>query len=86
MWTVFFVVDGGKWFIDVKNRPSDVGEGLQDDPTATLTMASSDFLQIFNGKLSMATAIKSGRLRVDGDIKAAMKLENVAKKLIMSKL
>lgn len=79
-------LDGGKWYVDMKNGAGSVGQGLRDDANATLTMTSSNFVKMFNGKLSSTTAFMTRRLVIDGDMMLAMKLEKIIKNLNKSKL
>jgi putative sterol carrier protein len=80
------VVDGGHWHVDLKNGSGSVGNGLRDDANATLSMKSANFIKIFNGKLSSTTAFMTGRLKIDGVMMMAMKLEKIIKNLNKSKL
>lgn len=80
------MTDGGSWFVDMKNGAGSVGEGAHDEPNATLTMTSTNFVKMFNGKLSSTTAYMTGRLKIEGDMMMAMKLEKIIKNLNKSKL
>lgn len=63
-----------------------MGQGQREDANATLTMTSANFVKIFQGKLSSTTAFMTGRLKIDGDMMSAMKLEKLIKNLQKSKL
>lgn len=59
-----------------------VGSGsLCGDPDVTLSMTDSDLVAMFQGELRPFSAYTSGRLKVQGDVKAAMKLEELIKQL-----
>lgn len=58
------------------------GEGsLCREPDVTLNMSDRDLLDMFQGELQPIAAFTSGRLKVQGDIKTAMKLEELIKLL-----
>lgn len=82
----FINADGGVWHVDLKNGSGSVGQGQREDANATLTMTSANFVKIFQGKLSSTTAFMTGRLKIDGDMMSAMKLEKLIKNLQKSKL
>lgn len=54
---------------------------LYREPDVTLSMSDSDLLAMFQDKLRPFAAYTSGRLKIQGDIKTAMKLEDVIKLL-----
>lgn len=59
-----------------------VGSGsLCRDPDVTLSMTDGDLVAMFQGALRPLSAYTSGRLKVQGDMKAAMKLEELVKLL-----
>lgn len=47
------------------------------EPDVTLSMSDHDLLAMFQGDLRPFAAYASGRLKVQGDIKTAMKLEEL---------
>lgn len=51
-----------------------VGDGYAD---ATITMTLDDFQDLVSGELSPTAAFMSGKLKVDGDMSAAMALSSV---------
>lgn len=55
-----------------------VGAGsLCREPDVTLSMSDSDLVAMLQGQLRPFAAYASGRLKVQGDIKTAMKLEEL---------
>ena len=59
-----------------------VGAGaLCREPDVTLSMSDSDLLAMFQGMLRPFAAYTSGRLKIQGDIKTAMKLDELIKLL-----
>lgn len=51
------------------------------EPDVTLSMSDNDLLDMFQGKLQPFAAYSSGRLKIQGDIMTAMKLEELIKLL-----
>jgi len=54
---------------------------LPREPDVSLCMSEQDLLAMFQGGLRPFAAYSSGRLRVQGDLNAAMKLETLIKRL-----
>ena len=68
----------GVWFADLKNAPGKVGQGSPPfDADAVLTMDSKHFFDMFTGKLKPASAFMTGKLKINGDLQKAMKLEKL---------
>lgn len=51
------------------------------EPDVTLSMSDNDLLAMFQGELQPFAAYSSGRLKIQGDIMTAMKLEELIKLL-----
>ena len=56
-----------------------ISEGSEENPNVTITMESSNFQQMFDGKLKGPMAVMSGKLKIKGDMSLAMKIENIIK-------
>lgn len=54
---------------------------LSREPDVTLSMSDKDLLAMFHGELGPFAAFTSGRLKVQGDMKTALKLEELIKLL-----
>ncbi|CAB3404754.1 unnamed protein product [Caenorhabditis bovis] len=67
--------------VDLKNGTGAIFEGASDKATVTMTMADSDFAPLFQGKLKPSAAFMAKKLKISGDLSAALKLENVLKKM-----
>ena len=50
---------------------------LYKEPDVTLSMSDHDLLALFQGHLRPFAAYTSGRLKIQGDIQTAMKLEEL---------
>jgi len=70
------------WFLDLKNGVGSCGKGkAPSTPDATLAMTDVNFHKLFTGKLKPAAAFMTGKLKVQGDLKKAMKLEKLMSSL-----
>ena len=68
---------GGEWFVRIADGCPEVGEGRVENADLTATAQTSDFLDIVNGRLRGEMAFLTGRLKVEGDITLALKLESL---------
>ena len=59
---------GGQWSITVKDGACAVTSGKADNPTCTLNIKDTDFLDMISGKLDPMKAFTSGKLTIDGDV------------------
>ena len=69
---------GEKWFVNVES--GEVGQGevpAGGEVLATLIMKGEDFHKMFAGQLQSATAYMSGKLKIKGNMQAAMKLDKL---------
>ena len=73
---VFDVTGAGTWKVDVQDSGVNVTEGDTDGAT-TLTIAEDDFTRLVAGELNPTTAFMTGKLKVKGDMGAAMKLQKL---------
>lgn len=60
------------WIVDLEAQ--DVRQGSADSPTATLTIADADLEALSRGQASAASLFQRGKLRIDGNVKAAREL------------
>ena len=74
--TVKFATDQGVVYIDGNQSPPSV---TNDDKAAdcTLKMDFSDFTDMIGGKLDGMTAFMTGKLKIEGDMGVAMKLQSI---------
>lgn len=64
---------GGTWVFRLKDAPS-VSEG--DGPAdCTVHLAESDFLDLLEGRTQLAALFFKSKLRIEGDISLALKLQ-----------
>jgi putative sterol carrier protein len=72
-----FEIDGaGTWKVDVQDGSVSVTEG-GGDADATISASEETFGQISSGDLNATTAYMTGKLKIKGDMGAAMKLQKL---------
>ncbi len=68
---------GGEWNVKVADGELSVAQGTAENPSIVLTMKAADFLDLIAGKLNGQTAFLTGKLKIQGDMTLAMKLQSV---------
>ena len=68
---------GGTWHAVIKDGACTVNEGTVANPTATLTLAASDWLGMIGGQLSGQMLFMSGKLKPKGDMGLLMRLPSL---------
>ncbi|NXG16745.1 STML1 protein, partial [Grallaria varia] len=80
---VNIALSSGTWstyFIDLSSGSGQVGRGmLKGIPDVTLEFSEKDLQDLFLGNLRPLSAYMSGRLKVKGDLRLALKLEELVK-------
>jgi putative sterol carrier protein len=72
-----FDIDGaGKWKVDVADGKVTVTEG-EGDADAVISASEETFRKIANGEQNPTSAYMTGKLKVKGDMGAAMKLQKL---------
>ena len=72
--------NGGMWCLDLRNGEGYVGKGKAPcDPDVRIRMKDTDFQSMYYGKLPPTNAYMNGKMVIEGDIKAAMRLEELIK-------
>jgi putative sterol carrier protein len=72
-----FDIDGaGRWKVDVRDGSVDVIEGAG-DADVTISASEETFDRITSGELNPTTAYMSGKIKIKGDMGAAMKLQKL---------
>lgn len=69
--------DGGAWNIAIANGDATVASGTAENPSITITMESSNFINLLQGKLNGQMAFMTGKLKIKGDMALALKLQSV---------
>jgi putative sterol carrier protein len=72
-----FDIDGeGQWLVDVRDGGVTVAEGTG-DADVTITTSSDTFAEIVAGQQNPTTAYMTGKLKIKGDMGAALKLQKL---------
>ena len=69
--------NGGAWSVDCTKPGGEVTPGQTDGAKCTVSANDADFLNIVNGKLNPQMAFMSGKLKIQGDMGLAMKLQQI---------
>jgi putative sterol carrier protein len=76
--TYLFDIEGaGKWTVSLDDGKVSVTEGETGDPDCTITSSKENFERIVAGDLNPTSAYMTGKLKVKGDMGAAMKLQKL---------
>lgn len=73
---VFDIEGAGVWKVDVTDAGVEVTEG-GGDADVTIHASEDTFRAIAEGKQNPTTAFMTGKLKIDGDMSAAMKLQKL---------
>jgi putative sterol carrier protein len=68
---------GGTWSVDCTHPGGKVQPGSAASPKCTVAAVDQDFLAIVNGRLNAQMAFMSGKLRIQGDMGLALKLQQI---------
>jgi putative sterol carrier protein len=72
-----FDIEGeGQWLVNVADGKIDVSQG-SGDADATITTSGETFQKIVAGEQNPTTAYMTGKLKIKGDMGAAMKLQKL---------
>ena len=73
---VFDVKDVGEWTVRVADGAVTVTEGAE-DADCTISASEETFTRIVNGEQNATTAYMTGKLKIAGDMGAALKLQKL---------
>ncbi len=69
--------DGGQWTLLVKDGTLSITAGTHADADMTMSMQASDWLDIANGEANSMALFMQGKIRVNGDMGIAMKMQTM---------
>ena len=73
---LFDIEGAGTWKVDVTDGTLAVAEGAG-DADVTITTSEENFLKLISGEQNPTTAYMTGKLKIKGDMGAAMKLQKL---------
>jgi putative sterol carrier protein len=73
---LFDIEGAGAWKVDVRDGSLAVTEGTGEADT-TITASEENFLKLIRGEQNPTTAYMQGKLKIKGDMGAAMKLQKL---------
>lgn len=69
--------NGGQYWVKVGNGQCTTGEGQADNPKMTIKAAADDWYSIATGKLNAMQAFMGGKMKIQGDMGLAMKMQGM---------
>jgi putative sterol carrier protein len=73
---LFDIEGAGQWLVRVEDGSIDVGEG-GGDADCTISTTEDNFMKMVRGEQNPTTAYMTGKLKIKGDMGAAMKLQKL---------
>ena len=67
--------NGGPYWLKMANGKAESGAGRIENPSMTLKATADDWIAVVKGDLNAMQAFMSGRLKIQGDMGLAMKLQ-----------
>lgn len=74
-----FEIDGEVFQLQLKDNNAEVLQDASSAAQCKLTMSNDNFHKFLAGKLNGMTAYMTGKLKIQGDMTKALKLENIVK-------
>jgi putative sterol carrier protein len=76
--TYRFDIDGaGSWTVDVQDGKVSVAQDGDAEPDCTISTSEEIFQKLIDGEQNPTTAYMTGKLKIQGDMGAAMKLQKL---------
>lgn len=69
--------NGGLYWLKIADGAAESGQGQVEKPNMTLRASAADWLAVTKGDLNPMQAFMSGRLKVQGDMSLALKLQTL---------
>jgi putative sterol carrier protein len=69
--------EGGEWVLRIARGRPEIRRGVDDAADITITASASDWQSIIAGTLAGQTAFLTGKLKIQGDISLALKLQSL---------
>lgn len=69
--------NGGLYWLSIADGTCQSGEGQAENPKMTLKASADDWYAVSTGKMNAMQAFMSGKLKIEGDMSIAMKLQTM---------
>jgi putative sterol carrier protein len=69
--------NGGQYWVKINGGQAETGQGPADNPNMTLRAAADDWVAVYKGEMNAMTAFMNGKLKIQGDMGLAMKLQAI---------
>jgi len=69
--------ESGDWHLDLKSGAGAAASGQLPNSDVKMTMDSADFVKMFKGQMKPTAAFMTGKLKIEGNLQKAMKLEKL---------
>ena len=74
---LFDIEGAGQWLVTVQDGAVSVADGGGGEADTTITTTEDSFMAIVRGEQNPTTAYMTGKLKIKGDMGAAMKLQKL---------
>ncbi len=68
---------GGLYWLNVTGGTCTWGEGQAENPKMTLRAVAEDYMSVISGSTNAMTAFMSGKIKIQGDMGLAMKMQTM---------
>lgn len=69
--------NGGLYWLKISSGSCAAGEGAVENPKMTLRASADDYASVVSGQINPMQAFMSGKIKVQGDMGIAMKLQTM---------
>ena len=69
--------NGGLYWLKIADGKCEAGQGAVENPKMTLKAAADDWHAVSTGKMNAMQAFMSGKIKIEGDMGMAMKLQTM---------
>ncbi|MEQ8677953.1 MAG: SCP2 sterol-binding domain-containing protein [Aggregatilineales bacterium] len=71
--------EGGQFYLTIDDGTITKVDGVATDPNMTLKASAEDYYAVATGKLNPMQAFMSGKIKIQGDMSMAMKMQGMFK-------
>jgi putative sterol carrier protein len=69
--------NGGLYWLKIGDGACEAGEGQAENPKMTLKAAADDWYAVSSGQMNAMQAFMSGKIKIEGDMGLAMKMQTM---------